>query len=797
MDPTLNHGTFSCQPQKETWKHVALLSFQTLGVVYGHLSTAPLYVFGTIPQEDFKSDEIPYQFLSFIFWTITIISLLKYALIVLIADDDGEGGTFALYSLLCRHAKVGLLPNDQLTDETVHLVETSSKMKWRSKARRALEKHRFSHYLMLFLALFGSCMIINDGVLTPAISVLSASKGVKRSLSEIVNSSSSLNTSRDSITKALDKYVPVPSACIIQIVLFMLQQYGTDKIGFLFAPIITIWLLFIGGVGLYNILHFNPNILHAISPAYMYSFVRNINKHSWRSLGSILLCIAGSEAMFANLGHFSKTSIKITFVCCIYPVLLVSYAGQAAFISRNWHIVPEFNHLSSSMPDHTRHAFVVLSLFASAVGSQASITASFSIINQLLALKCFPQVKVVHTSEKIHGQVYIADLNWLLMILSLSVTIGLHKVGPIGYATGMAIVSGMLVTTCLMSLVISVYWEKSLFISACFLIFFGFIEAMYLSACIWNFHLGAWYLVMLSVLFLTIMLVWHYGSMKEYEFDLENKVSFEWLTDFGAGLGISRVPGIGFIYTDIVTGVPAFFSHFIANLPAFHQVLIFVSFKPQPLPYVPSNQWFLINRVGHKDYRIYRCIVRYGYCDRTRDTDDFEEQIIHSIGEFISLEEKDFESITFEEGKMTIGGKPGSDGRAAYALIPVNNSMSTASSSRTSEENMTVSYHPGSEKGPSTNAPVRRKKVRFVLPPESPKMQAFVRDELQQLVDARESGTAYILGQSHIVARQGSNFFKRLVIMVYVLLDRNSREPPVALNIPHAALIEVGMVYTI
>ncbi|KAF8036311.1 hypothetical protein BT93_C2133 [Corymbia citriodora subsp. variegata] len=570
----------------------------------------------------------------------------------------------------------------------------------------------------------------------------------------------------------------------------MLQRYGTDKIGFLFAPIVTVWLLFISGVGVYNILHCNPDILHAISPAYMYRFVRNINKHNWRSLGSILLCIAGSEAMFANLGHFSKKSIKITFVCCVYPVLLISYAGQAAFISKNWGTIPDFNHLSSSMPDHTRHAFVVLSLFASAVGSQASITASFSIINQLLALKCFPQVKVVHTSDKIHGQVYIPDLNWLLMVLSLSVTVGFHKVDAIGYATGMAIVSGMLVTTCLMSLVISLYWEKSLFISACFLIFFGFFEAMYLSACIWNFHRGAWYLVMLSVLFLTIMLAWHYGSMKKYEFDIENKVSSEWLTD-------SRVPGIGFIYTDIVTGVPAFFSHFITNLPAFHQVLIFVSFKPQPLPYVPSDQRFLIGRVGHKDYKIYRCIVRYGYCDHIRDTDDFEEQIIHSIGEFISLEEKDFKSITFEEGKMTIVGKPGSEGNAAYALIPVNNSMSTASSSWTSKENTNTSCHPGSEKGPSTNAPVRRKKVRFVLPPESPKMQASVRDELQQLVDARESGTAYILGQSHLVARNGSNFVKRLVITVYMLLDRNSREPPFALNIPHAALVEVGMVYTI
>lgn len=343
-----------------------------------------------------------------------------------------------------------------------------------------------------------------------------------------------------------------------------------------------------------------------------------------------------------------------------------------------------------------------------------------------------------------------------------------------------------------MSLVITLYWEKSLFVSACFLLSFGLVEIMYLSACMSNFHKGAWYLVVLFVFSMTIMLSWHYGTMKKYEFDLQNKVSMEWITVMSPGLGVSRVPGIGFIYTDIVSGIPAFFSHFITNLPAYHQVLIFVSFKSLPVPCVPQKQRYLIGRLGAKDYKVYRCIVRYGYCDNIRDTDDFEDQIIRCIGEFIALEENDLESLTSPEGRMIVVGNPMLDGNA---LVPIPEMNSNLASPRLSNNGTQRTL--SSDSIESASAPVTRRKVRFMLPPESPRMQVSVRAELRELVDARESGTAYFLGQSHLKVRDGSSFLKRFLIMTYVFLDKNCREPPVALNIPHAALVEVGMVYTI
>lgn len=361
-------------------------------------------------------------------------------------------------------------------------------------------------------------------------------------------------------------------------------------------------------------------------------------------------------------------------------------------------------------------------------------------------------------------------------------------------STGLAVVSGMLVTTCLMSLVIALYWEKSFVESVCFLILFGFIEVSYVSACMLNFHKGAWYLVVLLMFSFTIMLAWHYGTMKKYEFDVQNKVSTEWLTDLSPGLGVSRVPGIGFMYTDLVMGIPAFFSHFITNLPAFHQLLIFVSFKSLPVPYVHPRRRYLIGRVGPKEYKIYRCIVRYGYCDCIRDADDFEEHIIRSIGEFISLEENDFESLTSPEGRMIVVGRP-SLSQDGNALIPVDDTISNVSPAGLANNETQVS--PLNDISERSNAPVKRKKVRFMLPADSPKMRVSVREELQELIDARESGTAYFLGKSHLSVRGGSNFLKRFLIMTYSFCDKNCREPPVALNIPYAALVEVGMVYTI
>ncbi|KAK3130868.1 hypothetical protein QOZ80_6BG0498990 [Eleusine coracana subsp. coracana] len=768
------------------WRMTLSLAYQSLGVVYGDLSTSPLYVYKAAFAEDIQhteSNEEILGVLSFVFWTLTLIPLLKYVCIVLRADDNGEGGTFALYSLLCRHARAALLPPGRpaagdddpfFEGDARKALENDNAVRTLgggagARVRRLLEKHKVLQRILLVLALVGTCMVIGDGVLTPAISVFSAVSGLELSME-----------------KEQHKYVEVPVACFILICLFALQHYGTHRLGFLFAPIVITWLLCISMIGVYNIIHWEPTVYRALSPYYMYKFLRKTQRGGWMSLGGILLCVTGSEAMFADLGHFSQLSIQIAFTCMVYPALILAYMGQAAYLCR--HHIMETNYRIGfyvSVPEQIRWPVLAIAILAAVVGSQAVITGTFSMIKQCTSLGCFPRVKIVHTSEKVHGQIYIPEINWILMILCLAVTIGFRDTKHLGNASGLAVITVMLVTTCLMSLVIVLCWHKSIFIAIGFIVFFGTIEALYFSAALIKFREGAWVPIVLAFIFMSVMCIWHYGTIKKYEFDLQSKVSINWLLGLSPSLGIVRVRGIGLIHTEIETGIPAIFSHFVTNLPAFHQVLIFLCVKNVPIPHVPHEERFLVGRIGPKEYRIYRCIVRYGYHDFHKDDSDFEKELVCSVAEFI------------RSGSSKANGISEESEREEERM-----SVVRSGSIRMLEEHGTVEHTVGPSHAREIQSPVPaaavgvKKRVRFVLPAASPKPNAGVQDELQELSDAREAGMAFILGHSHVKAKSGSSFFRRLVINVfYDFLRRNSRGPNYAVTVPHASTLEVGMMY--
>ncbi|KAH0887196.1 hypothetical protein HID58_063292 [Brassica napus] len=297
----LNFGKCCGSKKKESWRSVMLLAYQSLGVVYGDLSISPLYVFKSTFAEDIRHSETNEEIfgvLSFVFWTLTLVPLLKYVFIVLRADDNGEGGTFALYSLICRHVKVSLLPNRQVADEALstYKLEHPPEKNHDSCVKRYLEKHKWLHTALLLLVLLGTCMVIGDGLLTPAISVFSAVSGLEMNMS-----------------KEHHQYAVIPITCFILICLFALQHFGTHRVGFVFAPIVLTWLLTISGIGLYNIIQWNPHVYKALSPKYMFMFLRKTRVSGWMSLGGILLCITGAEAMFADLGHFNYAAIQASF----------------------------------------------------------------------------------------------------------------------------------------------------------------------------------------------------------------------------------------------------------------------------------------------------------------------------------------------------------------------------------------------------------------------------------------------------------------------------------------------------
>ncbi|VAH42478.1 unnamed protein product [Triticum turgidum subsp. durum] len=409
------------QGQWKYHKALSLLAFQSFGVVYGDLSTSPLYVFkSALSGLDKYSDEATvFGLLSLIFWTLTLIPLLKYVIIVLGADDNGEGGTFALYSLLCRHAKMSLLPNQQAADEelSTYYQPGVDRTAMSSPFKRFLEKHKKLRTCLLLFVLFGACMVIGDGVLTPTISVLAALSGLQ-----------------DRGTGGLGNGWVVLIACVVLVGLFALQHRGTHRVAFVFAPIVVLWLLSIGIIGLYNIIHWNPRVCLALSPHYIVKFFKITGRDGWISLGGVLLAVTGTEAMFADLGHFTAASIRLAFVGVIYPCLVLQYMGQAAFLSKNMSDVHDSFYLS--IPRTVFWPMFVLASLAAIVGSQSIISATFSIVKQCLSLGCFPRVKVVHTSRWIYGQIYIPEINWILMVLCLAVTVGFRDINIIGNAYG-------------------------------------------------------------------------------------------------------------------------------------------------------------------------------------------------------------------------------------------------------------------------------------------------------------------------------------------------------------------------
>ncbi|XP_057826371.2 potassium transporter 10 [Cryptomeria japonica] len=582
------------------------------------------------------------------------------------------------------------------------------------------------------------------------------------------------NIINNNVNAASDWVVVI--ACFILICLFALQHFGTHRLGFIFAPIVIMWLVCITILGLYNIFTHRFEVYRALSPYYVYKFISHCTRRDWRSLGSILLCMTGSEAMFADLGHFSQSSIKIAFTFMVYPALILAYMGQAAYHLDN-HVNGGYStfHFYECVPDGVRKYVIVIAILASVVGSQAIITGTFSIIHQALAIGCFPRVKVVHTSNTVHGQIYIPEINWILMILTLVVTIGLRNIRYIGNASGLAVISVMLVTTFLMSLVIIICWRKSVIAALVFLILFGSVEILYFSASIFKIDEGAWVPVVFSIIFMTIMCVWHYVKVKKYEFELKNKLSLDWFLKLASSLGMVRVPGIGLIYSELATGIPAIFLHLVTNMPSFHQVLVFVSIKALSVPHVPPEERYLVGRCGPKEHRIYRCIVRYGYCDNHNDHDILEDQLIYNIKEFITSEASDSCSSKFSspEGNMSIIGTSNLSG----IVFAVSNSDETEIS------------------GP--HHVVKRRKVTFMVP-SSPDMDPAVTEELQELLEASESGTVSILGHSRVQAQSGSSLLKRFSInVVYNFLKSNFRGPSMASNVPHATLLDVGMVYSV
>ncbi|KAL2342707.1 hypothetical protein Fmac_003992 [Flemingia macrophylla] len=787
-DATRERGEPTVVEPKSQYKPLLFLAYQSLGFLFGDLSLSPLYVYQSIFSGRLKqvqNEDAIFGAFSMIFWTLSIISFLKYAVIMLSADDNGEGGIVALYSQLCRNAKFCLLPNHQASDEELsayHKPGSSNRNTQPSPLKRFIEKHKSTKVALLIFVLLGACMLICVGALMPAISVLSSVQGLKIKAKITNNSMVSL------------------ISCVLLIGLFVLQHRGSYMVAFMFPPIIILWLLSIFMIGIYNVIKWNPRVYQALSPYYIYKFFRLTGKDGWTNLGGVFLCVTGTEAMFADLGYNRQAPVRVAFFCVIYPCLVLQYMGQAAFLSKNLSAVPISFY--ASVPDFLFWPVFVVAALAVIAASQAVISSTFSVVQQCHAFECFPRVKIVHSRRWINGQTYIPEINWVLMIISLAVTIGLGDMNHTGYAYGIAYLIVVFVTTCLATLVINLVWNQNLIVALAFVLFFGSIEILFLSSYCIKIPKGGWIPLVVSAVLMVVMYVWHYGSRKKYIFDMHNKVSMRSILTLGPSLGIVRVPGMGLIYTELATGVPASFTHFLTNLPAFYQVVVFVCVKTVPVPCVPHEERYLIGRIGPKSYRMYRCIVRNGYKDvYTHGHDnDFENDLVMSIAEFIQLEaEGCFRTEDGSvDGRMAVVRTSGKFGKRLQmsesagfdegSSVGLSGALTVTSSKSPTLKKLQAMYE---QESPELNT---RRRIKFELLNiiyKDPR----VKEELMELVEAKRAGAAYVIGHSHVKAKWNSSFVKRFAINLYSFLRKNCRSPAVGLNIPQICLIKVGMNY--
>ncbi|CAE6186709.1 unnamed protein product [Arabidopsis arenosa] len=644
------------------------LSFQSLGIVYGDLGTSPLYVFYNTFPDGIDDSEDVIGALSLIIYSLLLIPLIKYVFIVCKANDNGQGGTLAIYSLLCRHAKVKLIPNQHRSDEdlTTYSRTVSAEGSFAAKTKKWLEGKHWRKRALLVIVLLGTCMMIGDGILTPAISVLSATGGIK-----VIKP----NMSGD---------IVVLVSVVILIGLFSMQHYGTDKVGWLFAPIVLIWFLFIGSTGIYNICK------------------RGLD--GWISLGGILLSITGTEALYADIAYFPLLAIQLAFTLFVFPCLLLAYCGQAAYL---------VNH-----KEHYQDAF-----YAS-----------------------------------IPNSVY-----WPIF----------KNQSQIGNAYGTAVVLVMLVTTLLMVLIMLLVWHCHWILVLIFTVLSLFVELSYFSAVIFKIDQGGWVPLIIAAISLLVMSVWHYATVKKYEFEMHSKVSMSWILGLGPSLGLVRVPGVGLVYTELASGVPHIFSHFITNLPAIHSVVVFVCVKYLPVYTVPEEERFLVKRIGPKTFRMFRCVARYGYKDLHKKDDDFENKLLTNLFSFIRIE-------TMME--------PASNSSTYSSTYSVNNTQDSTVDLIHNNNNNNNNNHNNNNNMDMFSSMVDYtvSTLDTIVPSDSPHnavsfsqdntIEEEETDELEFLKTCKESGVVHIMGNTVVKARNGSGLPKKIAIdYVYAFLAKDYR----------------------
>ena len=559
-------------------KELAWLSLGALGVVYGDIGTSPLYAIkecfirenphradvesgilvhgegGTTIQRFVEVDNI-LGVLSLMVWSLILVVIIKYLVFVLRADNKGEGGTLALAALVAQKAV-------------------------RRPGRLGIP---------IMLALFGTGLLFGEGIITPAISVLSAVEGIKEQ------------------SPSLAKFV-VPIAAGILIGLFWVQKYGTGRIGAVFGWVMLMWFFSIAAVGIPYVVQY-PGVLRALSPHYGAVFLATHGLHGFLLLGSVVLCITGCEALYADMGHFGRSPIRIAWSFIVFPGLLINYFGQGAlYLDEGSKVTNPFYDLVTGTP--LLIPMVILATMAAIIASQALISGAFSLANQAVQLGYLPRVKVVHTSSKAEGQIYIPEINWLLMVACLALVFTFKSSTNLAAAYGIAVTGTMAITSFLFFRICRQNWGWSLPKALALYIPLIIIDYSFFGANVVKVADGGWFPLAVGLTMFAIMTTWWRGRVELSQIMAGGTLPDEaFLADVEAS-HLPRVPGTAVFMSSGTDGMPNVLLHHVKHNKVLHKQVVLLSVITENIPFTIGNQSLAVRELEHGFYRV---IARVGF----------------------------------------------------------------------------------------------------------------------------------------------------------------------------------------
>ena len=523
---------------------LAALTLGAIGVVYGDIGTSPLYTM----KECFNGHSIPalpeniFGILSLIFWAVLLVVSLKYVVFIMRADNNGEGGILALMALVLR------------------TLEKSPRARWN----------------VMLAGIFGASLFYGDGMITPAISVLSAAEGL------------------EIITPMLKPYV-LPCTISVLVLLFAMQRWGTHLVGKLFGPIMVLWFSALALLGVSNIVQ-APEVLQAINPAYAVSFVANHRWEAFLALGAVVLALTGAEALYADMGHFGRTPIRLAWFGFVLPALLLNYFGQGALLIHT----PEAtsNPFYLMVPKWAIVPMVILSTAATVIASQAVISGAFSLTRQAVQLGYLPRLAILHTSEKEIGQIYVPAINWMLLGSIILLVIGFRSSGNLAAAYGIAVTATMVITTILAFVVVRNVWKWNIWLAGSLFAVFILVDLAFFSANAMKVMDGGWFPLVIGLFSFTLLTTWKRGRQILFERLSADSLPLEGFVKSLEAYPPTRVPGTAVFMTSTSEGVPHALLHNLKHNKILHERVVFLNIFTEDIPYVPDIDRIQVRQLG-------------------------------------------------------------------------------------------------------------------------------------------------------------------------------------------------------